>query len=45
MKDEDIARAPRDGGDARRKGLRRRWDESGSLIVVRSDWTAKGKPT
>ena len=53
MKDEDIARVLQVGRATvervrrrcRRKGLRRRWDESGSLIGVRSDWTVKGKPT
>ena len=53
MKDEDIARVLQIGratvervaGAAWRKGLRRRWDESGRLTGVRSGWTVKGKPT
>ena len=53
MKDEDIAGSCRlavlrwsgCAGVVWRKGLRRRWDESSSSIVVQSDWTGRGKPT
>ena len=31
-------------GAAWRKGLGRRWDESGRLTGVRSGWMVKGKP-
>ena len=53
MKDEDIARVLQIGRATvervRRRcveeGLRRRWDESGSLTGVRRSWTVRGKRT